>query len=114
MAPSRQSLSAYHRNWIDETGDGGSYADRGESDFSISDVHCNSFIGCCLRNGLPGAFPWFDQMFAAGRLEQVGPYGGPDWGFFFVTFKNLFFHEKYSVLIFGIMKVTALPSTECL
>ena len=58
MEPSRQSLSAYHRNQIDETGDGG------------------------FRNGLPGAFPWFGQLFTVGRLEQDGPYDGPDWGFF--------------------------------
>ena len=30
MEPSRQSLFAYHRNQIDETGDGGSYADSRE------------------------------------------------------------------------------------
>lgn len=28
MEPSRQSLSSYHGNRIDETGDGGTYADR--------------------------------------------------------------------------------------
>lgn len=39
MEPSRQSLSAYHRNQIDEAGDGGTYADSRESDFSISAVH---------------------------------------------------------------------------
>ena len=82
MEPSRQSLSAYHRNQIDATGNGGSYADSEEADFSISDVHHSSFIVCCLRNRLPGAFPWFDQLFTAGRLEQDGPYDGPDWGFF--------------------------------
>lgn len=78
MEPGRQSLSAYHRNQIDETGDGGSYADSREADFSISDVHCSSFIVCCLRNGLPSALPWFGQLFTAGRLEQDGPYDGPE------------------------------------
>lgn len=39
MEPGRQSLSAYHGNRIDETGDGGTYVDSRESDFSISAVH---------------------------------------------------------------------------
>ena len=39
MEPGRQSLSSYHGNRINETGDGGTYADSRESDFSTSAVH---------------------------------------------------------------------------
>lgn len=75
MEPGRQSLSSYHGNRINETGDGGTYADSRESDFSTSAVHLYRW-----RNGLLGALLWFDQLFAAGRLEQDSPYDGPEWG----------------------------------
>mgnify|MGYP000396934297 CR=1 FL=1 len=38
------------------------------------------FIVYRWRNGLLGALLWFDQLFAAGRLEQDGPYEGPGGG----------------------------------
>ena len=98
MEPSRQSLSAYHRNQIDETGNGRSYADSRESDFSISDVHRLllekrtpgriAVVWPIVRGGPPATAVRFGIRPApsAGRHLtgqkgfQDGPYDGPEWG----------------------------------
>lgn len=53
----------------------------------------------------------YGRLFVAGRLEQDGPYDGPDWGIFFtsiydiveghyVAFKNPFFTAEKALFLF--------------
>jgi hypothetical protein len=98
MEPGRQSLSSYHGNRINETGDGGTYADSRESDFSISAVHRLllekrtpgriAVVWPIVRGGPPATAVRFGIRPApsAGRHLtgqkgfQDGPYDGPEWG----------------------------------